>query len=296
MNYRDARMKTKQWVSLFLGLVLCLAYPAYADTLVWKVTRGGEVLYIGGTIHVLSASDYPLPVEYDQAYRQADTVILETDLQRLQTPQMQQLMLSKMTYSDGRTLKQVLSKKTYQSLEDFFADRNMSMTAVQQFKPGMASMMMTMLELQRLGLVGVGVDQFYTTKARADKKALGQLESVEQQLDFLAGMGDGQEDELIAYTLRDLKKLTEFFNALKQAWRQGDVKELETLGITELKQQFPQVYNSLLVKRNNAWIPQIELMLNTKEVEFVLVGALHLVGAEGVIEQLKAKGYQVELL
>lgn len=289
-------MKTKQSVLLMLGVVLCLAYPVYADTFVWKVTKGADELYIGGTIHVLSPSDYPLPVEYDQAYRQADAVILETDLQRLQTPQMQQLMLSKMTYSDGRTLKQVLNKKTYQALEAFFEDRNMSMAAVQQFKPGMASMMMTMLELQRLGLAGVGVDQFYTNKARVDKKALGQLESVEQQLDFLAGMGEGQESELIDYTLRDLKKLTEFFNALKQAWRKGDVKSLETLGITELKQQFPQVYNSLLVQRNNAWIPQIESMLKTKEVEFVLVGALHLVGDDGVIEQLIDRGYSVEIM
>ena len=289
-------MKTKQWVLLLLGLVLSSVYPAYTDSLVWKVSKGSDELYIGGTIHVLSPSDYPLPAEYAQAYQQADTVVLETDLQRLQTPQMQQLMLSKMTYSDGRTLKQVLSRDTYQALEAFFTERNMSMAAVQRFKPGMASMMMTMMELQRLGLAGVGVDQFYTNKARADKKALGQLESVEQQLDFLAGMGEGQEDELIAYTLRDLKKLTEFFGALKKAWRKGDVESLEALGITELKQQFPEVYNSLLVNRNNAWMPQIGAMLNTKEVEFVLVGALHLVGNEGVIEQLKARGYRVELL
>jgi len=289
-------MKTKQLVLLFLGFTLCLACHVYADTLVWKVSKGDNELYIGGTIHVLSPSDYPLPVEYDQAYKQADTVILETDLQRLQTPQMQQLLLNKMTYSDGKTLKQVLSKDTYQALEAFFTDRHMSMASVQQFKPGMTSMMMTMMELQRLGLAGVGVDQFYTNKARADNKTLGQLESVEQQLDFLAGMGEGQEDALIAYTLRDLKTLNEFFTTLKKAWRKGDVESLEALGITELKQQFPQVYNSLLVKRNNAWLPQIRAMLNTKEVEFVLVGALHLVGDDGVIKQLLDRGYNVELM
>jgi len=31
-------------------------------------------------------------------------------------------------------------------------------------------------------------------------------------------------------------------------------------------------------------------------VEFILVGALHLVGKDGLIDQLEAKGYSVEMV
>ena len=83
---------------------------------------------------------------------------------------------------------------------------------------------------------------------------------------------------------------------LKAAWRQGDNLTLEKIGINEWREDFPVIYQNLLVRRNNAWIPQIEAMLNTNPTEAVLVGALHLVGNEGVLQQLRDRGYKVEQL
>ena len=50
----------------------------------------------------------------------------------------------------------------------------------------------------------------------------------------------------------------------------------------------------MLTQRNNAWIPKIEALFKTKKAIFVLVGILHLVGDDGLLNQLSAKGYQIE--
>jgi uncharacterized protein YbaP (TraB family) len=283
-------------LTCLLALLVCLAVPSvYADSPVWKVAKGDHYLFIGGTIHILTKSDYPLPATFEQAYRQSAVLVFETDMQELQTPAFQQALLGKVSYSDGRNLKMVLNEATYQELERHLTERGIPLANILNFKPGMVVMTLTLIELQRLGLIGTGVDEFFNLRAINDQKQIGQLETADEQLDFIAAMGNGQESELIAYTLRDIKKLPVYMQSMKDAWRKGDNRKLKEIALTSFLKDFPDVYNQLIVKRNKAWIPKIEAMLKTKDVEFVLVGALHLVGEEGVLAQLAARGYTVQM-
>jgi hypothetical protein len=63
-----------------------------------------------------------------------------------------------------------------------------------------------------------------------------------------------------------------------------------------LRADFPEIYQALLIDRNNTWIAQIEAMSKTAEVEFILVGALHLVGSDGLLSMLSSRGYQITQL
>ena len=72
--------------------------------------------------------------------------------------------------------------------------------------------------------------------------------------------------------------------------------KLAGLSIQDFKTDYPDVYESLLVVRNNNWMPQIERLFSTPETEFVLVGALHLAGPDSVLKKLKDKGYSVTKL
>ena len=170
------------------------------------------------------------------------------------------------------------------------------MASMVNFKPGMVVTMMTMLELKRLGIDGVGVDAYYSARAIEDRKKLGELEPVETQIAFLANMGAGQENEMLSFSLSDVEQLPVMMKSMKDAWRRGDMEKLEKLGISELKKDFPEVYKALLLDRNNAWMPQIEAMARTKEIELVLVGALHLAGRDGLLAQLKARGYKINMM
>jgi uncharacterized protein YbaP (TraB family) len=63
-----------------------------------------------------------------------------------------------------------------------------------------------------------------------------------------------------------------------------------------MEKDFPVMTDRFVEDRNNVWLSKIEAMFETEAVEFVLVGALHLVGEEGLLERLKSKGYTVENL
>lgn len=287
-------MKIRKSLLLLSFLIFVFALPVHADSPVWKIKKGDNHLFIGGTVHILTMADYPLPASFEKAYSQSVQLVFETNLQKIQSPEFQQLMMSALTYSDGRNLKQLLSESTYQALDDFCTSRGIPVAAIVNFKPGMASVMLTAIELQRLGLIGTGVDEYFHLKALNEQKKLGQLETAEEQLAFIVSMGDGQEDEMIAHTMQEMKELPVLMRSMKDAWRQGDVLRLKEIALTPFKKDFPELYVSLIVKRNNAWIPQIEAMLKTKDVEFVLVGVLHLVGDDGVLAQLSARGYNIQ--
>jgi uncharacterized protein YbaP (TraB family) len=278
-------------------ILLCLLVPfhTFAETSLWRVSKGGSELFIGGTIHVLSTEDYPLPEEFERAYKQAEVIVFETDLVAMAQLDVQQKLLKRVMYPPGKSLRDDLNEKTYKALVDYTASTGLMIEALIQFKPPMVMITLLMAELQRLGMANTGVDNYFNSKALADGKTLAELESVEVQLDVIENMGKGQENEMILSTIEEMKELHSIMGQMKNAWRKGDVKQLEKIGILPMKADFPGLYHSLLVDRNTAWVPKIEAFLATPEVEFVLVGALHLVANEGVISKLRSLGYKVQL-
>ncbi|QUM84774.1 TraB/GumN family protein [Moritella sp. 28] len=289
-------MKMAKICYVFSILILGVVNTAHATSSVWKVSHGEHSLYLGGTVHVLSLDDYPFPAEFDRAYALAETLVFETDMTKLESPEFQNSMLSQLRYPDGQDLTQNLTPETYKMLAAYCESRGIGMQVINNFKPSMISLMLTMAELQRLNLTGLGVDKYYNSKAVIDAKELGKLETVEQQLAFIVGMGKGKEDEFIRYSLEDIKTLPTFMHEMKTAWRHGNRQALIDLAITPLLTDFPDIYQSLLVQRNNNWLPQIEAMFDSKGTEFVLVGALHLVGKDGLLQRLEAAGYKVTQL
>lgn len=282
--------------ALALALALAPATAVFAAAPVWKVSSDANHVYLGGSIHLLSADDYPLPQALSSAYAQSARLVLETDLARMQSPATAAVMLRALSYPAGQDIRQFVARDTYDALARFFAARGVAMAQIDRLRPGMIATMMSLLELRRLGLTSPGVDAHFETRAKGDGKALGRLESVDAQIEFLAAMGEGRENELLRYSLAEVEKLPSLWPAIRDAWRDGDMQSLGELGVTPLKRDFPQIHRNLLIERNLAWLPQIEAMLDTPEIEFVLVGALHLAGRDGLLEQLAARGYAIEQL
>lgn len=289
-------MKTKK--TIWLLFLFCLVFNAHAfgKSPVWKISKDGNYLFIGGTIHLLSKSDYPLPAAFEGAYNHSMLLVLETDLQKFEAPEFQLTILQNTMYSGDQTITQFLKPGTIKSLEKHLADRGVPMESIIKLKPGLLSVTLTLIELQRLGLAETGADEFFNLKALNEKREIKYLETAYKQLEFISKMGEGYENEFIEYTLNDLKDLPQIFDAMKTAWKNGDNAQLRKIALDPWKDRFPKIYHSLLVERNNNWIPQIETMLKTKEIEFILFGVLHLVGEKGILTQLKALGYTVENL
>ena len=279
---------------LFASLYLFLSPPSVADAPVWKISNGSDYFYIGGTIHVLGDDDYPLPSAFSEAYSLTDILILEADLAQVQSPAFQQQLLQQMSYPPGQSLIQFLEPTTLDALSAYCESRQIPLQSLTQFKPGMLTVMMTMAELQRLGLAGTGVDQYFYSLATNDAKTIRYLETAEQQLALLANMGKGVENELIKYTLRDISGIDEVMTDLKNAWRIGDLSELTKLGITPMLELDETIYRQLAVERNNAWMSKLVQLFDNQHKELVLVGALHLAGDDSLLQLLGDQGYQLE--
>ncbi len=280
---------------MLLALLL-YTYISHAGSPVWLISKGDKHLYLGGTIHVLRPSDYPLPAVFNEAYKQTDIVVLETDLQKMSSPAFQQSLLKTVVYPADQTLKDHIAADTYKELESYLSSKGIPLANIVTLKPGMASISLSMIELQNQGFNEVGVDSYYNAKALNDKKTLLALETPEEQLDFINQMGVDNPDKLITYTLRDIKESPFKMDTLKDAWKSGNNEVLHALMLKYLRDDFPEIYNILLVRRNHNWLPKIETLFQSQEKAFILVGAMHLIGKDGLLALLKKKGYKVENL
>lgn len=281
---------------IILTILVLFCPTLFAASPVWKVSNGADHLFIGGTIHVLAPSDYPLPSAFEHAYETTDMLVLEANVNEAQTPEFQQQLFQQMSYPSGQSLLDLLQADTIKKLTAYCRERGVPLKQLERFKPGMLTVMMTVAELQRLGLAGIGVDQHFNLRAVEEKRAMDFLESVESQLDLIINMGKGKEDDLIAFTLKDLEATEQVMGDMKNAWRTGDVAELTRLGITPMKEFDEDIYQQLAVKRNHNWLPKLRALFNNDKKELVLVGAMHLAGDDSVLKLLERDGFTITQL
>lgn len=286
-----------QKLTIFLFTLCVLAIqPALAQSSVWKAEKNGRHIYLGGALHMLTKADYPLPGEFDLAYNNAQRVYFETDIERLKGPKAAVEMFQALQSKTGQTLHQSLKPETLRMLKTHFKDRKLSVKQFKNYSPSGLYFALNSMELQRQGLAGVGVDMHFAKRARLQNKATSKLETIDQHLSFLSKIAGGNNDKLIQNGLRDTKTMSSMVSLLKKIWRSGSRENYRTHIVDPYRQYYPTAYKVLLLERNNSWMPKIEAMFSTPEVEFVLVGAMHLIGPHGILQRLEAKGYVVEPL
>ena len=100
------------------------------------------------------------------------------------------------------------------------------------------------------------------------------------------------EDAMVMHSLEDLENMEKDFKELLSDWRLG-TSEIMSKQIETMKMDYPDIYKSLLLDRNTAWLIKLDKFLDDKRVEFILVGSLHLHGEGGLLKQMRAKGYRV---
>ena len=100
---------------------------------------------------------------------------------------------------------------------------------------------------------------------------------------------------MLAESIRELDDEKANMKKLVEAWRTGDSPTVEKIVLADLKAE-PVLYQRLLVERNRNWMPKIEALFARPTHALVVVGAAHLVGPDGLLAALKAKGYTVEQL
>ena len=288
--------KLKKWLSTFALVGAAITSTHSQAGSVWSVEKGDDIVYIGGTIHLLPPSEFPLPKQFDEIYAKSDSIVLEAKLPDPADTQAQMQMIQAMSFEPGKTLQDVLSPETFTALKDYFATMGVDVAQMAQFKPGFIATIMLAMEAQKAQMAGEGVDAYFAKRASEEGRPQEYLETLAFQTQMLASQGAGDEDRFIKTNLQHTEDFVPVMKALIKAWRAGDEATLNELVIDRMKQQSPEMFKTLLTERNNDWTGKIERMFGDQDKEFVLVGVGHLIGEQSVIAQLKNKGYKVTKL
>ncbi|MDR2403109.1 MAG: TraB/GumN family protein [Spirochaetaceae bacterium] len=260
---------------------------------VWEISKNGNSLFLGGSVHVLRAKDYPMPAAFDSAFGKAAILVLETDVDRMLDAERQSYINDQWMLPEGQTLKTVLDDAVYKQLENTFGDSVISLLS--QYKPSVAVNTLQSLYLQQNGFTKNGADLYYLARAKEEGKFIDFLEDIKVQIDMLGGMADSGEDEYVSAFLNALPLTVSEAAAFVSEWKDGTAALIETV-LSVQESESSAVYKTAVYDRNAAWMPKIENYLTTEKIEFVIVGLAHVHGHDGLLIQLKNKGYTVKQL
>jgi uncharacterized protein YbaP (TraB family) len=163
-----------------------------------------------------------------------------------------------------------------------------------RLRPWFAALTLVQLNLKQMGLdAESGVEQKLVARAAVDHKEILGLETIQQQLGMLSGLADKQQREFLLYSVEDMDRAKNDIDELIAAWRTGDTRTLAQL-LTEGLDEYPDLYRPLTVDRNRQWLASIEKLLAERDDYLVVVGALHLVGKDSLIDLLQQHGHKAQ--
>ncbi|MEQ1870182.1 MAG: TraB/GumN family protein [Vicinamibacterales bacterium] len=272
--------------------VAALPLSATSPSFVWKATApSGGIVYLAGSVHLLSADYYPLAPAFDEAFAASDLLVEELDMGEMLSPNSQMKMLQRGMLPAGQTLDRLLSPETLKLVGQALSTLGMPFEPLKQFKTWMLAMTMQSLAWQKAGFdANLGLDKhFYDLAKPAGKKVQG-LETMDYQLSRFDELPKDVQERMLVETAKEIGSTEQSFSKMTAAWKSGDASAVERQVLDDLKAE-PEMYARLLLERNKNWIPVIEGFFNRPTPTFVVVGAAHLVGSEGIVQVLRAKGY-----
>jgi uncharacterized protein YbaP (TraB family) len=209
---------------------------------------------------------------------------------------MQNTMMRLGMYPRGKSLKTELSTKTYMSLQDYTDKTGVPLDVMEQMKPWVVMLQLTVTEMMRLGYSPeLGIDKHFLDKARLEKKPVVELETAEEQMALLSKDDKEFQDKLLLYTLESMHELEPMLEEMFQRWQRGDAAAFDKIMNLPLETDpsLKEVYADLITKRNYKMTDKIEKFLKSNKDHFVVVGSGHVIGKEGIVDLLQKRGFRV---
>lgn len=288
---RDSMKKTIACAVLFLFSASAIA--ADNAPFLWQVKGKKATHYLMGSMHLLPDSALPLPAGLEQAYKQAQGVVFETDFATLADPKTQLAMLDAASAAQG--LQALISPALYARLKQRAAAVQMPLdTSCDPYQPWFCAMTLELFVFQQAGFTpDNGIDQQYYNRALQDGKPIRWLEDPEAHLALFTQMPSNMAQQYLSATLDDQTSSGESPESLLKLWQSGDTAGLAKL-VAELKTRHPQAYARLLSDRNHAWLQRLGNFLDSDGSQLIITGAAHDVGPDGLPALLRALGYDVQ--
>jgi len=262
----------------------------------WKVQSKTAIVYLLGSVHAAKKELYPLDKAITDAFAESDKVVFEAPLDSRALAETARKMAKIARYPAGDSLDKHLDKETKALFDAYVKKSKINPSVLNQFRPWMVSMSITMLELQRNGYSAKqGIDLHFLEKAKA-KKGILALETLDDQVALFQNLDDKTQMLMLKQTLEDSDKIGETLDKVFKSWNSGDTAALDKLMLKPMRApEYKTLYKALFVDRNRKMLKKINGYLKTDSTYFVIVGAGHLVGKDGLVQRLKAKkNYRID--
>ena len=281
-----SRLLSVATVAAFAALCF-VPRTAVALSCVWKITdSNGGSLYLGGSVHALQSSDYPLPAAYNRALNASSQLVFEDDPKA--SVKATKDLVRTGTYSKGDNLKNHVDPRTYNYIRRFFALVNVSEDIFSKYRPWLINIVLSSPSSEHWQL---GVERYL--QRRAGGKSVSGLESPKEHNSFFVGLSDRESEALLLILFINAGREGPSGDSMIKAWRRGDADMIST-SVRDSFRDFPSLGRRLVDERNRNWLPKIESYLRSGHTHFIVVGAGHMGGPDGLLAMLRALGYKIE--
>lgn len=276
--------------------LLVLNGGAYAAPLLWKIHSEQNTVYLFGSIHIADASVYPLRTVVETAYKNSDVLVVEVDETQADQVKLNEILMTRGFYPGSETVADHINNDTMQMLQSFLEKTGIPYATVAKMRPGLIAITLTVARIVQLGYSpNLGIDRYFLEKARKDGKPIHQLETAEWQMELMLSFSD--DDLILKHTVISLDEMDETFREILNAWKSGDNEKIEAVMLSDQIKEHPEfeaLFKRLFDARNETMTRKILEMLQQRKNYFVVVGAGHLVGENGIVSLLKKQGLKIE--
>lgn len=262
----------------------------------WKATRQNDTIFLLGSIHVGRPDMYPLNRVVTDAFGKSDALMVEVNTELVNQLELAQKMSNIGLYPNGTTLESQLPSELWEKLVATAKALNVPELLLRQQKPWLASITLATAMMTQSGYQSdFGIDRYFIKQAGELNKPIIELESVASQMQLFANFSAQEQIDLLSNGLDEMQKGSIMLDKLVTAWVEGDHQALdklsrESMGIDSKKSS---LYQSLIVDRNQAMVKKVLKAVQDHKKYFVVVGAAHLVGPQGIPELLKSQGFSI---
>lgn len=275
---------------LLLTAQTSIRAETFGDGLLFRVTGAEEAGgWLFGTIHAEDERVLALPEPVAQALDASYGFAMEV------LPDADALLTSMVTMvlTDGRTLEDLVGENLYRRAVAAVKGIGLPEQAIREFKPWAVVTLLSVPPAK----TGKILDISLYHRAKDQGKALGGLESIQEQLSVFDTLNEADQVTLLENTLDALDELPGIFSELIETYLRRDLAGLQRLSHQYLRSDELEIWRRFeeraVTARNHLMVERMLPLLVSGKV-FVAIGALHLPGEEGVLNLLQRKGFHVE--
>ena len=281
---------------LFINAIIFLIVYQFlsAKNMLWEITSfDDEKVYLLGSVHAGTKEMFPLTEPVENAFLESDALALECRiLEQVDSTKMESEL--KKAYWQKGSLKDHISVDLYNKFRNRFTELGTNPDNFTIFRPWYISITLQNLLLEKSEYsLDFGVDRYFEQKAMKQNKPIYEVEGSVEQLQFLSSLADSTQIMFLEYSLRDINDTNTETSDIIKAWQKGNTQQLEKHifdAYTDFRELSP-LFDRLILGRNVKMAEKIESYIHSEETIFVVVGAAHVVGEQGIIQILRRKGY-----